>query len=410
MNRGAEECDNIDAVMSRTLFYPIAANAADYPKPILPLLAQPSWNGFFNHSGQPEKSAFIGNGESFLQSRYALAEAMHRAGVEPGKVVLLPAFHCRVIVESVLSLGAEPCFYPVTPDLKPDFSLLMHLLQERKVSFVAMVLTHYFGFPNAVKEAEQFCKANGIVLIEDCAHALYGQAEGRVLGCIGSYAVASLWKFLPVRSGAVLLDNTCTREEHHLSRPPVMEEIKSIGRVIETWLKRRTTGRSLPLLDASALADKASKITQRHVESEPDAGLREFNTAFAAVTAHSTSRWFATMVSHAMVANRRRANYKLWLEGIRTVAGVKPLFPDLPEHVVPYAFPLLVDSEGLMFHLLKLAGVPMWRWEDMAVTNCSVSKEYRLRLLQLPCHQDLHSSEIEWLIRSVQDLAPEAVK
>jgi hypothetical protein len=71
---------------------------------------------------------------------------------------------------------------------------------------------------------------------------------------------------------------------------------------------------------------------------------------------------------------------------------------------VPYAFPLLIDAAGMGFHRLKMAGIPLWRWEDMAITDCAISRDYRLRVLQLPCHQELRAEELGWMIHTVQTL------
>ena len=92
---------------------------------------------------------------------------------------------------------------------------------------------------------------------------------------------------------------------------------------------------------------------------------------------------------------------------MRTVAGVEPLFSDLPDNVVPYAFPLLIPASGIGFHLLKLAGIPIFRWEDMAITDCAIARDYRVRLLQLTCHQELREEELDWMIRTVQKLLSE---
>jgi hypothetical protein len=98
------------------------------------------------------------------------------------------------------------------------------------------------------------------------------------------------------------------------------------------------------------------------------------------------------------VAGRRRAHFQRWLDGLAGVAGVRPLRGELPPGVVPYAFPLLTDAGGLAFHALRSAGIPIWRWEDMARSPCPVAADYRLRLLQLPCHQSLNEEEVDWMI------------
>ena len=108
------------------------------------------------------------------------------------------------------------------------------------------------------------------------------------------------------------------------------------------------------------------------------------------------------LFDHEFIVKSRRANYQRWLEGIKNVHGCHALFPQLHKNVVPYVFPLVIDSNAIeVFHNLKLNGVPLWRWEDLAETGCATVDKYRLSLLQLPCHQDLSESQMDWMIDTV---------
>lgn len=390
--------------MSKVEFYPMEADGADYPEAMIPGLPPASCGGWLAREPVAAGSAFRNGGESFIQGRYALAEALRRAGAGAEKAVLLPAFHCRVMVETVLYLGAQPCFYPVSADLRPDFAALSRLVSEGEVPVAAMVLTHYFGFPNALDEAARFCAFHGIALIEDCAHAFYGRSGERLLGSVGSYAIASAWKFLPVRDGGQLRDNTGGKAIQHTAQP-WLAEVKALAAILQVWGRRVRHRSPLPDIDVVALGKQSRLIAARSRVRTPNPGLKEFVPERVLMAALRSSRWGTSHAAHGRVARRRRINYLQWLEGMRSLPGVEPLFPYLPDGVVPYAFPLLVDAAGMGFHLLKLAGIPVLRWEDMAVTDCAISLDYRIRLLQLPCHQELRAEEMAWMIRTVQILS-----
>ena len=60
-------------------------------------------------------------------------------------------------------------------------------------------------------------------------------------------------------------------------------------------------------------------------------------------------------------------------------------------------FPLLLDEGEADFYRLKQLGMPIWRWDDMAVSECEVASRYRKRLIHLPCHQALGDSEMNWM-------------
>lgn len=384
-------------------FLPLAVNPGNYPKSrlsMLPSLARIVWPG---REATPTSCAFLDIPEFFVYGRYALVQALKRSGVSPGKVVLLPAYHCRTIVESVLHLGAEVRFYLTKPNLSPDFTVMPELVSDGKVR--ALLLTHYFGFPNALEEAQNFCAAHDIKLIEDCAHAFYGEQDGQVLGTFGHYSVASAWKFLPLRDGAVLRDNTLASTPVDLRPQPIKAEIKALLAMLELRARSGLGRAKLQEFEAAELVGRARTIAAASVKPAGGNDI-QFNPCQVEMAGLASSRWLVAHSAHARVIRRRRENYLHWLAGVCDLPGIRPLFPVLPEGTVPYAFPLLTDTSGLLFHALKLAGIPIWRWEDVAITDCPVARDYRLRLLQLPCHQDLSREEIDWMLRVLRGVLP----
>jgi len=107
--------------------------------------------------------------------------------------------------------------------------------------------------------------------------------------------------------------------------------------------------------------------------------------------------------SKGSVERRRRKNFSHMLSGLSNVAGGHPLYTNLEPGVVPYMFPFLLDTPEIDFPALKEAKIPIWRWEELAESDCAVSKDYRLRLLQLPCHQELTEAEINWMIECIRN-------
>jgi len=397
--------------MNLPVFHPFLANASSYPKSKIPILPTLSCKSLKFDRFADKQSAFIARGEFFIQGRYALAEAIKRASRRKKGAVLLPSFHCRSMVEPALYLGTKICFYRMMADLCPDFAALSLVLKRDRINPSVLILPHYFGFPNAIETARRFCAENDIVLIEDCAHAFYGTHHSQPLGTFGSYAIASIWKLLPARDGAVLLDNNNVHATGRLQQP-WLNEIKSLYVLFQKWRERKVNSyAALQRIDPAFVLAQARQIAlsaQSKKESLDDkAELKYFSSAKFKYSGLQTSYWLMKRSAHTNIALQRRENYFKWLEAIKSIPEVTPLFPGLPEGVVPYAFPLLADSDGLIFHLLKLAGIPIWRWEDMALTDCSVAEDYRLRLLQLPCHQELKQKELDWMIGILRSVATE---
>ena len=53
-------------------------------------------------------------------------------------------------------------------------------------------------------------------MLEDCAHAFFGEYENRPLGSFGDYAIASTMKFFPTSEGGCLVSSHHSITSLHL--------------------------------------------------------------------------------------------------------------------------------------------------------------------------------------------------
>lgn len=68
-----------------------------------------------------------------------------------------------------------------------------------------IILIHEFGFVNPdVEKLVNEWKNEGIIVIEDCAHIIGYELDGKKVGSFGDYAIFSLPKIIPARFGGLL--------------------------------------------------------------------------------------------------------------------------------------------------------------------------------------------------------------
>jgi len=70
---------------------------------------------------------------------------------------------------------------------------------------------------------------------------------------------------------------------------------------------------------------------------------------------------------------------------------------------VPYVLPFLLNNKD-DFVKVRQAGVQCLRWEEAAITDCTISQDYRYRLIQLPCHHQLTTVDITAIIQILKAL------
>ncbi|MEO8937569.1 MAG: DegT/DnrJ/EryC1/StrS family aminotransferase [Burkholderiaceae bacterium] len=347
-------------------------------------------------------------------ARVAIALALQRLGVGRGDQVLVPAYHCLSMVEPIVFCGAEPYFFPLTPTLEVPLDVLATYDLSR---VRAILVTHYFGFPQAMRSICAFAKARGIPVIEDCAHAVFGKADGRPIGSWGDYAAVSLMKFFPVYDGGCLASATNELDDLVLRPPSRRFEAKALLNSIERGLfYKRFPGMQTAAKTTLAIKDAMWRGFKRmrtgssatpYAYQDPAAseGVNGLDPAWLDRRISFASQQLVERLPIARIIARRRNNYLRLDAALRDLPDARPLFATLPDGVVPYVFPLLVERPERVFRRLKTDGVPLFRWErlwnDDAARTDPLSARYATEIFQLPCHQELTDDDLSWIIERV---------
>ena len=305
------------------------------------------------------------------------------------------------MLDPALALGGAVHFYSLNSDLTPQVESIRALLAEPRLDIKALVVPHYFGFeqPDAPMRAmAQLCREHGVMLIEDCSHS-WMVAMQRALQChaiTGHMVVASPYKFFACADGGTLWGHPA-----ELAAAPSSQGLPGEMRALVAALQQCMGGAPSVFGDGLALSQTPGGSTgeDRRESSDQPSGL--FSRALERTASLAASRWVMRRTKITPAVRRRRDNYRTWASAIGGLPGARALFPELPPGCAPYMFPLYVSAPDPHFFTLKQAGMPIWRWDDMAVSDCPVASEYRLHLLHLPCHQGLGARQMQWMTDTV---------
>jgi dTDP-4-amino-4,6-dideoxygalactose transaminase len=122
--------------------------------------------------------------------------------------VIVPAYTCPTVPQSVLTAGLEPVFCDVAPEtLDLDRSALSRLLDRQGAQVLAIVPAHLYGLAQDVGDLLAIGRQAGIVVIEDAAQAFGAAFAGRMVGTRGEVGLYSLGrgKCIPAGHGGVLV-------------------------------------------------------------------------------------------------------------------------------------------------------------------------------------------------------------
>lgn len=126
---------------------------------------------------------------AFNSGRSALWALLKACGIHEGDEVLLQAFTCVAVPNSVLWVNATPVYV----DIKKETYNLDPQDLERKITprSKAVIIQHAFGQPAAIKEIKAICEKRKLALIEDCALSLGATYDGKKVGTFGDAAFFS---------------------------------------------------------------------------------------------------------------------------------------------------------------------------------------------------------------------------
>jgi perosamine synthetase len=386
----------------------------DYPRAAIPLKPVMSAGAMWQRRKSAVPSLLdIGSPLLLTSGRSAIALALQHMGIRPDDEVLLPALHCTSMVEPVVWLRAAPVFYRIRPDTGVDLDDVRRRITPRTR---VLLITHYFGFPQDNRALREFCDRHDLKLIEDCAHAFFGEFAGRPVGAFGDYAIASAMKFFPIYDGGCLTSARHSLGELRLESGGAAFELKSALNMLEYAVEYRRLGVARVLLTPLLKLKNALWALRRADPGEPGESLGPgasdgdyaFDPAWVSTRMSATSRLALATLSTERIVERRRANYQKLHDALSDRVGATPLFPELPNRVVPYVYPLRVDDPTYVFPRLKRQAVPIlrfgeYRWPQMDPQICPVSADLSRRLLQFPCHQELSFAEIDWIVERVRD-------
>lgn len=346
--------------------------------------------------------------------RAALAIALEQCGVTNEHNVLIPSYHCDSMISPALRLDADVVFYKINDDTSPNIVDLKNKITQHTK---AILVTHFFGFTESLTDIKSLCDEHNIFLIEDCAHAFFGEVNGESVGTVGDYAIASTMKFFPVLDGGILASNKHNLSSVTLKKPTIAFQLKSAINSIEKAIKFKRFGKRGVVLNSLLEIKnviwnlvKKSSADPSKLTDVPGSSEGGFELDEKWINVHST--YFSTQISeranYSDIRSKRRQNYMLIHNALKALPSCEPLFESLPEHVTPLVYPLKFDKPAQYFSALKEKGVPIWRFGeylDKKITpdEFPISCELSETIFQFPCHQSLTQEELAWIISTIKD-------
>lgn len=301
----------------------------------------------------------------------ALKLALTAIEIHQGDPVVVAANAGMYSTNAVLSLGALPLFVDV--DLRSNSIPLANVKLAVDQGAKAVIITHLYGLANPdIQLIASFCKDRGIPLIEDCA-----QAHGAILSgkMVGSFGDLSTFSFYPTKNLGALGDGgaVLTSSEETYKR---LLSLRQYGwdTKYSVTLDRGMNSRLdevqsailsyfLPLLDASN--ERRREIARKYISGIMHSGITLPEMPDSGNVVHLF-----------VIRAEQRSKLQSYLHKLGIQTEVHYPIPD-------YRQEILLD---------QYSGIVLSGTETLST-----------QVLSLPCYPELLDSEVEEVIRAINN-------
>ena len=298
------------------------------------------------------------------------------------KVALLPPFTCHTVFEPFMDFDYEIHTLPLNPDLSINADDIVSCQEQYDAG---IVLVHrYYGFDTlpGFNHAVLSLQKKGVIVIEDCTQCLYSSFSISE----ADYVVASIRKWCGVPDGGFAICKEGVFTHKPTQEDSIMVETKRIASELKYQFLIEGKG------------DKPS-FKAKYREGE---ALLDNQDGYYAIGQLSAS--IQAELNVEQLKRKRRENYRILLESIQNVNGVKVVFSSLPDDVVPLYFPLFVDDREAIQDLLAdndIYAPVVWPKEDNCPPIGEIANSVYRKILCMPIDQRYDVDDMRRIIEVI---------
>jgi dTDP-4-amino-4,6-dideoxygalactose transaminase len=348
-----------------------------------------SGDGRFTLKCQDFLETRLGVGKALLTSSCtdALEMSALLLDIKPGDEVIVPSFTFVSTINAFVLRGATAVFADIRRDtLNLDERQLESLITPRTK---AIVPVHYAGVGCEMDVICEVARSNGVAVVEDNAHGLFGKYKDKYLGTFGALATQSFHETKNItcgEGGALLINDSRLVQRAEILREKGTDRSRFFRGQVDkyTWVD---VGSSFLPSDVTAAFLYAQLEASLKIQVARKRIWDRYNSEL--------SSWaFQNGISLPFVPNECEQAYHMFYL----------IMPSFERRTA------LIDhlkSAGILsvFHYLPLHRSSMGIKHAGRVAHCPVTDEVSDRLLRLPFFNDLSIEDQDKVIEALKDFS-----
>lgn len=378
--------------------------------------------------------------------REALLQILIALKLEAGSEVIVQSFTCMVVVNSILWAGGKPVYADIDSHFNLDPDDLRKKITHRTK---AVIIQHTFGVPGKVREIQKICEEKGLILIEDCAHALGATVGGKAtaagenatsagakvaiaggnaawagdkpVGSYGDLAFFSLGrsKVVSCVNGGVLVCNNEKYLKELESREADLKQAEG-GYIFQTLMHPVVCSAAKFLYSiwlGKMLLVAAQKLRLINLEVTPAEKHSRKPRQFVSKLPNAMARIALIQMKLLKIFNQhRRTTAQFYNDHLKTGRHLNPA--NLPGAIF-LRYPLLIKNPGKVRREAKRQGVILGDWYSVPIAppdidaaktgyktgSCPVCEQFNSEIINLPTHQSLTKKDLQKIVNLVNRYA-----
>ena len=336
--------------------------------------------------GSPLQFGYKGNDYVWMSTGRSatrlVLQTIEERNLNVKKVALLPPFTCHTVFEPFMDFGYEIHTLPINQYLSISAD---DILRCQEKYGAGVVLVHrYFGFDTLpdFNKAVKVLQRKGVVVIEDCTQCLYSSFPISD----ADYVVASIRKWCGVPDGGFAI----CKEGYFTHKPTQTDKAMVEAKRIASELKYQFL-----------FEGKGDKPTFKAKYREGEE-LLDNQTDYYAIGELSAA--IQAELDVEILKTKRRANFKVLMNGFQDIEGIKVVFNTLPDDVVPLYFPILVKDREPVQSLLAdndIYAPVVWPKADHCPTIDEVAETIYDKILCIPIDQRYDVDDMQRIVNVI---------
>jgi dTDP-4-amino-4,6-dideoxygalactose transaminase len=283
---------------------------------------------------------------------------------------------------------------------------LEHLEAQITPETGALYVIHYAGFPQPMGPLLELARRHGLVVIEDCALALFSR-EGHVpLGSLGHASIFCFYKTVPVSHGGALLMNS-KPHPHPMPKMRAPALISTLAHLTGSLMFSLELELGVPGRAArNVLKSVTRQLRRRANEVDVPVATQLFDPEAADLGMSVVAEQVLRAADAERIVRRRRAHW-LYLHERLSELKCSP-WEVLPPGTCPLFYALRVEDKDRALAALRargIAAVDFWRFGHPSVERerFPEAEELRRQIIELPCHQALLPEQLDRLVLAARE-------